>query len=284
MNVVSMRNRNLILLFIICVTIVSCRTPRYIYSPAPPNNPYFREKGESKLAVYYSTGGDANELAAEYNNGYDVQGAYAISNHVALTADFFKRNEKDSISNYDRTYFDRSVVRYNRHITSFGGGFYGDLFDKHIYCNIYGGVGFGKYSFSDNGIDNGTFYTRDYKSHMTKWYIQPSINFFSKYLRTGLIGKMCWVHFDNISTSYTPAELVYLNLDRLPGRTLIFFEASWNLQATFKNMNWMFIEGSITASTDPFDRNTVNLEARNFNASIGVGFDFSKMKMKNKRK
>lgn len=279
-----MINNNLILLIFACLIIVSCRTPRYVYSPAPPNNPYFREKGESKLAAYYSTGGDANELADEYNNGYDLQGAYAISDHFALSADLFKRKEKDSISDYDRMYFDRSVVRYNRHITSLGGGFYGDLFDKRIYCNLYGGVGSGKYSFSDNGIDNGTSYNRHYKSDMTKWYIQPSINFFSKYLRTGLIGKICWVHFDNISTSYTPAELVYLNLDRLPGRTLIFFEASWSVQATFKSMNWMFIEGLITSSTDPFDRNTVNLEARNFNASIGVGIDFSKMTKKKLQK
>lgn len=274
-----MRWANLTLFLSVCITIISWRTPRYIYSPAPPNNPYFSEKGESKLAAYYSTGADGNELTNEYNNGYDLQAAYAVSNHLALTADYFKRNEKDAIYDYARTYFDSSVVRYKRHLTSFSAGYFTTITnDKKISMNIFGGLGFGNYSFTDNGLDNGTNYSRYYSSDMRKWYIQPSINFFSEYLRTALIGKISWVHFDDIGTSYTTAELTYLELERLPGKTLSFLSATWSIQATFKNMKWMFIEGSLTGSSDPFQ--TVNAEARNFNASIGVGLDFSKMKMK----
>jgi hypothetical protein len=82
-----MKNKKLMLLPIITIAFFSCRTPRFIYSPAPPNNPYFREKGESKLAAYYSVGADDDESAEEYNEGFDLQAAFAISNHFALTAD-----------------------------------------------------------------------------------------------------------------------------------------------------------------------------------------------------
>jgi len=275
-----MRNKNLILLSFICLTIASCRTPRYIYSPAPPNIPYFREKGESKLAAYYSTGGDNNELTQEYNNGLDLQAAYAVSNHFALTADYFKRNEKDAIYDYDRTYFDSSIVRYNRNLTNFGAGYFTPITkDKNITVNIFSGLGFGKYSFSDNGFNNGAGYHRDYNSKMSKWYIQPSINFFvGNYFRTALISKVSWVHFTDIKTSYTPGELSYLDLDKIPGKTLTFFEGTCNMQVSFKNMKWFYLDGGFTFSSDPFANNESNLEARNFNASIGISLDFSKMK------
>lgn len=282
-----MRNKNLALLTFICLTITSCRTPRFIYSPAPPNNPYFREKGESKLAAYYSVGTDDDESADEYNEGYDLQAAYAISDHVALTADYFERSEKDAIFNYNRSYFDSSVVRYRRHLTNLGGGYFTPITnDKKITINVFAGFGFGEFSFIDVGVDNGSNYSRDYKSNMNRWYIQPSINFFpTKYFRTGLISRFSRVHYSNISTSYTPDELIYLDLDRLPGNTLTFLEATWNMQVTFKKMDWLYLDFGISLSTDPYirpryDNDKINLEARNLNVSIGVSLDISKMKKK----
>lgn len=283
-----MRHKNLILLLFICITFFSCRTPRFIYSPAPPNNPYFREKGESKLAAYYSIGTDDDESADEYNEGFDLQAAYAISDHFGLTADYFKRNEKDAIFNYSRSYFDSSVVRYQRHLTNFGGGYFTPITnDKKITINVFAGFGFGKFSFTDVGVENGSNYSRYYKSDMNRWYIQPSINFFpTKFFRTGLISKFSRVHYSNISTSYTPDELIYLDLDRLPGNTLTFLEGTWNMQVTFKKVEWLYLDLGISLSTDPFirpynDNDNTNLEARNLNLSIGASLDFSKMK-KNK--
>ena len=275
-----MKNKTATLLLCTCIVFVSCRTPRYIYSPSPPNNPYFREKGESKLAAYFSTGADENDLVEEYNNGLDLQAAYAVTNHFAITADHFKRREKDAIYDYDRTYFDSSVVRYKRNITSFGAGYFTSItHDKKITANVYGGLGFGKFSFTDNGRDNGVNYSRYYNSQMSKWYIQPSVNFFvSKYFRTALVSKISWVNFNDIETSYTPAELTYLDLDKVPGKSLSFFEGTWNMQVSFKNTQWFYLDGGFTFSSDPFVNNESNLEARNFNASIGISLDFSKMK------
>lgn len=278
-----MKTNYFIQLIVICIVFAGCRTPRFIYSPAPPNNPYFREKGESKLAAYYSTAADENDLDDEYNNGLDLQAAYAISNNWAVTADHFKRSEKDVVRDYNSSStFDSSIIRYKRHLTSFGGGYFFPITkDKNIMFNVYGGLGFGEFSFTDNGRSNSTPISRYYSSNMTKWYIQPAVNFFAgKYIRTGLIGKISWVHYGDASTSYTPFELDYYDLNALPGKTLSFFEATWNMQVTFKKMEWFYIDGGLTVSSDPFYNNNINLEARNFNASIGLSIDFSKMKKK----
>src|SRR6185436_15498399 len=111
---INIKTKTLICAFAISIALTSCRTPRFVYSPAPPNNPYFREKGESKIAAYYSTAADENDLQQEYNDGLDLQAAYAVSDHFALTADYFKRNEKDVFKDYDRSLFDSSVIRYDR--------------------------------------------------------------------------------------------------------------------------------------------------------------------------
>src|SRR6188474_2639221 len=118
-----MKHKCFITFSLLCIIMISCRTPRFIYSPAPPNNPYFREKGESKIAAYYSTAADENDLQQEYNDGLDLQAAYAVSDHFALTADYFKRNEKDVFKDYDRSLFDSSVIRYDRNLTNFGAGY-----------------------------------------------------------------------------------------------------------------------------------------------------------------
>ena len=116
---------------------------------------------------------------------------------------------------------------------------------------------------------------------MSKWYIQPSINFFpGKNFRTGIIGKVSWVHYGDVSTSYTPAELEYFDLDILTGKTLSLFEVTWNMQLTFNKINWIHIDGGFTLCSEPFS-NLTNLEARNLNTSIGLSIDLSKMKMTN---
>src|SRR5664279_417084 len=109
-----MGNKTFFIVLIISTCFTSCNTYRYIYSVSPPNNPYFTEKGESKLTAYYSSAGN-DRLTKEYAHGVDLQGAYAISNHWAITTGYFNRREKD---NYFGSYnlFDSSVVRYKRNL------------------------------------------------------------------------------------------------------------------------------------------------------------------------
>jgi hypothetical protein len=275
----AMKSMVLPALLISMVVLYSCQPPRYIYTAAPPNNPYFRQKGESKVAAYYSTSSSENELEDEYDNGMDLQAALALSDHWALTADYFKRDEKQVATDADEPLFQNATIRYDRKITSFGTGYFMPVNPKKtIVFNTYGGIGFGDFSFDDYGLNNGVNYSRFYKNNITKWYVQPSVNFFAgQYFRSGFITKFSWVRYRSQVTNYTPAELDYLGLTLLRRTTLSFLEITFDFQVTFEQMKWMHFDAGFTICSDPAIRKTTNLEARNLNASIGLSFDFSKM-------
>jgi hypothetical protein len=269
----------MIFLFGISILLASCRTPRFVYSPSTPNNPYFKEIGESKLAAYYSATGTAEESPNEYNNGFELQAAYAPGNHWAITADYFSRKEKDIFSFNQNNYYDSSVVRYDRHITSFGAGYFTPIQkNSNVFLNAFAGVGFGKFNFTDKGTDNGVNYSRYHNADITNWYIQPAVNiYFKDYIRTAFIGQIAWVHYGKISTSYFESELNYFDLHLIAGKTLSFFAGTWNIQATHPKMNWLYLDGSFTISSEPLGKD-LNIEARNTVASIGLSIDFSKIK------
>lgn len=269
-------------LFSILIAFSSCHPPRYIYSPAPPNNPYFRQKGELKVAAYYSTSGSENKTENEYDNGFDLQSAYALSDHWALTADYYKRNEKQVEVDADEPFFQKATIRYNRKITSVGAGYFMPVNSrKTVMFNAFGGIGFGRFSFIDYGLSNNADYYRNYTNDIVKWYIQPSLNFFpTNYFRTGLTTKLSWVHYRNAITNYTQPEIDYLDLDVLERKTLSFFELTLNYQVTLEKLPWVYLDGAVTLCPEAANGNA-NLETRNFNASIGLSFDLSKLK-KNK--
>ena len=176
--------RNKILISLVVFALSSCSTYRYIYSASPANNPYFTKKGESKLTGYYSGAGNSSRL--EKADGFDLHAAYAIGDHWAVTTGYFNRRERDTY-NYSRnnTPFDSSVINYKRNLFDIGAGYFLTLNPKKtITFNLYGGMATGKFSFEDNGTNNGANYNRFHSSDISKWYFQPSINFMpGKYFR-----------------------------------------------------------------------------------------------------
>lgn len=279
-SVFVMRNACNLILLTATILFISCNTPRYIYSPSPPNNPYFSEKGESKLSAYYSSGGDDNTITGERNNGFDIQGAYAISSNWALITGYFNRKERDVYSYGKYNFFDSSNIAYKRALADIGAGYFFPLGDfRSVSFNIYGGFGFGKFSFNDNGTDkSGNVYARYHNSKITKWYLQPSLNAMpGKYFRASFTGKFSFVHYGNISTSYTDDEQQYFYLDRIKNKTIFFVEPSFNMQIGIPKCDWLKLDGSFTFSSDPYDNNS-RIEARSFNASIGLSFDLFKLK------
>ncbi|MEN9569384.1 MAG: hypothetical protein RL172_615, partial [Bacteroidota bacterium] len=65
-----------------CSILTSCYSPRYVYSPAAHNVPILANKGDSKLAAYYSsnlnnaTNINLADQVSSRGRGWDVQGAY----------------------------------------------------------------------------------------------------------------------------------------------------------------------------------------------------------------
>ncbi len=266
----------------------SCNTNRYIYSASAPNNPYFTKKGESKLTAYYSSNGksyssigsgDLTTNRTGSSHGWDLQGGYAISNHFAFIAEYYGKKEKD-IYDYSvsSSPFKNSTVNYKRYLIETGLGYFVTLnAKKTITFNFYTGVAGGKFSFYDNGIDTANkSYNRYHSANISKWFFQPSFNFMpADYIRFGLILKNSLVHYRNIRTSYTAAELKHFSLDGIEGKALYFYEPAWNLQLGIPKYPWIKLDiAQSVAVVEPFYSNDI----RHLNSSIGLCVDFSKMK------
>ena len=267
-----MRKRLLYFSMVAITCLSSCATYRYIYTASPPNNPYFTQKGESKVTAYYSADGNSDNASGHTASGWDLQGAYAIGNHWALTTAYLNRREKD---NYNLSSLESSIISYKRNLFDIGTGYFLALDkEKKFSFNLYGGMAFGKFSF----IDDKTNSSRFHNSSITKSYFQPSLNFMpTPNFRMSFGTKFSFVHYGNIQTSYTPDEIQNLSLNLIADRTLSFFEPAINFQFGIRRYPWVKLDYTISGTSQPFHGKYTQLESRNTNASLGLSFDFSKM-------
>ena len=277
--------RNKICFVAIVISLFSCNTNyRYIYTASPANNPYFTKKGESKLTADYSSSSNIRAVN-KYAAGIDLQAAYALSDHWALASAYYNRREKDVFSFIENGPFESSVVRYKRNLFDIGGGYFVSLNKREtITFNFYGGMSFGEFSFTDNGIDSsGANYSRYHNNGITRWFFQPSFNFMpGEYVRFSYATKFSSVHYGDVQTSYTPQQLKYLYLNKVDNNTFVFIEPSINVQFGLPEIPWLNLDAGMSWTSNPFNvlifSNAVKV--RSVNSSIGLNFDFSKMKKK----
>lgn len=273
--------KNLFFFLLVIVLFSSCRSYRHIYSPAPANNPFFTDKGDGQIGFFYS-GGDGNQGIGtrDKNEGIDILAAYAIGNEFAITSSHFSRKERDL---YPNDYYDTSTVNYNRKLTDVGIGWF-KAFDsrKTITFNLYTGLGFGKFSIKDNGLDNtATSYSRYHSTRVRKWFLQSSFNFFpGKNFRIGIVNRFSFIRYSNIQTNYTNDEQVYFHLDRINKRTIATLEPSMNLQFGILGASWLKTEASLALASNW----NANFPAtRTINASIGVVLSLPPLAKDNKK-
>ena len=276
-----MKPTPLIATIILTALISSCSSPRYIYSSSPPNAAYLKEKGDSKLAAYYSAGSYQTSPQDQdgYNRGFDVQAAYALTDHWAVTASLFNRKERDAYDQKRASLFNNSTINYQRNLFEIGGGYFTTLDQtKTVGVSLFGGMGFGKFRMFDTGLTEQLDpYDRFHNSQIRKMFIQPALTIMpGRYFRMMIVHRFSYVHYGDISTSYTNDERDYFKLTQIENRTRHFGETTLGLQSALPGANWMSIETSITLSTQPgIDYNWIR--ARGFNASIGLSFDIAKM-------
>lgn len=258
---------------IIAIVILgSCTTPyRYIYTATPPNNPYFIQKGESKLAGYYSNSWNNGDVSTKKSGGWDLQGAYAISDHWAVTTGYLNRREMDGFSDYRS---DNYSINYKRNLFDIGTGYFLALDKKKAFTfNLYGGVAFGKFSFTDGEYD------KFHKNSVTKTYLQPSVNFMpTPNFRMSFGSRLSFVHYSDIKTSYTKDEIDMLMLNAIYNRTITYIEPAFNLQFGFNTFPIAKVDFTLSGTSRPFNDDRILLFSRSSNVSIGLSFDISKMK------
>lgn len=249
----------------------ACETPRYAYSPSAHNVPVITQKGDGKIGAVYSTNisGEQsfdNERVHTASNGLDVQGAYALSDNWAIQASHFQRWERTTGGP------DSATIKYRRNLTELGGGYYFPMNTKKTaFLQVFGGGGFGRFSFTDQSVYGDFFHQSD----ILKFYIQPAFVFRSKgSFSTSIAIRGSIVKFNSIKTNYNPSELNTYRLNNIEGRAKFFLEPAFVSSFGFKNLPGLRFEFqgsfSILAAYNPFD-----YRAQNF--SIGSYLDFGSL-------
>lgn len=268
------------------MALVSCYTPRYMYSPNNTNVPNLKAQGDSKLAAYYATGnkgtGGRRLLRGndKFNNrGLDLQAAVAVTNHWGILFNHSVRKETNS-GEFSRR-IDSAVVRYDRRLTELGIGYFGKFNNSAARYQIFAGYGFGQSNFTDLGKDNNSVdYTRFHEAGVKKvfvqlaWQADAGSNF-----TLSFVNRFNVVLFNKVNTDYTPDEQqVYLLAD-LDGRASVFWEPGLISNFGFKAVPDLRLElqigFAVLASRKFIDYRTLNFSV---GAIADVGRIFGKKK------
>jgi len=264
------------------LTAASCYSPRYMYSPAATNVPVFTKKGDSKLAAYYSNSTFGGRDVEKINSfGFDAQAAYAINKHWLVLLNQSNRYEKTS-ADFATYLLDSNDIRYKRSMTEIGGGYFTAVKDSgKLFVQLTGGLGFGKFSFDDNGRDaiNG-YYSRYHRTNVTKLFIQPALQLrFSKSFTSSFASRFVVIWYHSIKTDYTTAEQSTYLLDGLTASPRTFWEPAVINNFSFKKLPSVQFEiqfGFAALISRRF------IDYRSVNLSFGAVLDISKLKKGNK--
>jgi len=269
-----------VLLFAFCFSLLSCYTPRYVYSPSAHNAPVFVKKGESKLAANYSFNLADNSVKDSVPvkakaRGYDLQAAYAFTNHLAMQVNYFHRTERNA-GDFDAGVRDSVVINYKRNLTEIAAGYFCAFNNKQSAFQVFAGVGFGKFSFTDNGKDENRVYrSRYHEMNVTKLFIQPAFTVRSRgSFAATFSSRHSIIYFSHINTNYTAAEQDNYKLDSLSYSPRVFWEPAVINTFRFKKLPGLQLEFQAGLA---FLVSRRFVDARAFNFSGGLLFDLPKL-------
>jgi hypothetical protein len=257
----------------IVFALASCRQYRFIHSASKINSPMLHEKGDSRINGSFSFG-DAHSQQSDSakNLGYDVQAAYAFTDHFAVMASAYARKEADVFDSTTKWVpFSFSYVNYNRTFYELGFGYYDRISDEFTF-SVYGGMARGNLKILDNGRTKTAPYQREFSAQAWKYFVQPGFTFWKN---LDLTMRMTVLQLRKINTNYTGDELQLLRLNNLSSSSQWLFEPSFTWQLPVQK--WLKIETSVSCALHDSERN-----ARLWNMSTGITLNpsmaFSKKK------
>ena len=109
------------------------------------------------------------------NQGFDIQAAWALSNHFAVMLNESFRWEKNGGND---SFFpgDSSLLSYKRNFTEIGAGYFSPVqYNERMQFQLFGGAAFGSSNISDEYISNNVHTNKYHNSSVTKIFIQPAI-------------------------------------------------------------------------------------------------------------
>jgi hypothetical protein len=264
-------------LLFIAINVYGCYAPRYVYSPPAQIIPLLQKKNELEVSAFYSGSINAFKTAGNYNHGFDMQGAWAVTNHFALTLDESTNRERNGSND---TFFqnDSSVLSYKRNFTGFSAGYYTSLKNNSkMQLQVFGGAAFGSSKIFDDFSSNSSQVNKYHFSRVTKLFIQPALIYSPvKLFSASLSSRFTQVVFTNIRTNYTATELNNYILDSIGISPVFFWEPAVCYSVGFKKSPVKIrLQGSITVLL-----NHRFVEHHDTNVGIGMTYDFLRSKQK----
>lgn len=170
----------IITILLVCLSVSGC-FPLY-YAPNTQNIPVMKEKGQTNVSIGIN--------ATEFTNGFELQGAYGLTDKIALQLNVDWVNSADEWEN-------NSSGKGN--IIEFGAGYYKKI-SKSFVFETYGLIAFGKTQYEQTAEGTGEY--GYIQTHFTRFGAQPSISFSSKYFNASLSTRFANVNYNNISGNY----------------------------------------------------------------------------------
>jgi hypothetical protein len=256
-----------------------------VYSPVAHNVPLIAEKGDSKLAGYYSTNiGETKKITTfgklNKGNGLDIQSAYAITDHFAVQAAYTRRWEKN-YADYNLNSADTSIITYSRTSTDLGVGYYTFISRRrHSVFQVFGGISLGNSSFTDKYIAGSVTSDRYLKMNVTRLYIQPAIMlWYEDVFVSSFSSRVSVVYFRNVKTDYSAEEVKNYQLADLDKTAEVFWEPAFTNAFGLRKVPGLKIELQLVMA---FLMSQRFVDYRTFNFSAGVVLDIPKLFEKKK--
>ncbi|MEO6289019.1 MAG: hypothetical protein ABIO76_03825 [Ginsengibacter sp.] len=259
--------------------ISSCYSPRYVYSPPTQNIPGINKKNDVELAANYSTSIDISPSSGNYNHGFGLHTAWAVSNHFALMLNENFRWEKSSTND---TFFqgDSSFLNYKSNFTEVGAGYYSSIKNNDkMQFQFFAGVAFGSSKISDDYFSNNVFTKKYHKNRVTKLYIQPAVIFKpGNNFNAAFSSRLTEILFSHINTNYTSAELNNYLLDSITNSSIFFWEPALTYTFGFKKFPARIrIQGSVSIL---LNHRFVEHRSSNIGIAVVSGFRSRQQKIK----
>lgn len=228
----------------------------YYYIPAVKNVPLFKEKNEVRAMVAYGGG--------EYISATDVQAAYSITNHLAVSTNlmFAQGGGRDSVDNGRGQYFDFAV------------GYFTPI-DKHFIFEVFGGVGTCKQTHIYSLYTNQTA-----RLMYSTIFVQPTLGFTVSGFDCALTPGFTKLHFSKVDYNFRNIiddnGTVLANIARR--RTALLFEPCITLRGGWK---YLKLQTQFMAS---YDLSNTQIPIEENRVSIGLQFAFAERFREHKKK
>jgi len=193
--------KNLILL-LICSTLTGCGAIYYV--PNTQNVPVMKERGQTNLSIGLN--------ASESTDGFELQGAYGLTDKIALqlNTDWVSSSESDSNG--------------SGHLIELGAGYYKNLSRSFVF-ETYGLMGFGSLKYENNYNS-----PQEIKANFFRIGLQPSISFTSKYFIASLSGRLANINYNSVNGNYYEVDYLKANNSHW------LIEPALTLQAGFEDV------------------------------------------------